>query len=80
MSDTLTAVVGPKGRIVLPVTLRRKHAWNEGTTLLFIETDAGPVLTTRDRALADLRQQLAGPSLVDELIAERRAEAAQDTP
>ena len=78
MSDTLMATVGPRGRVVLPVTLRRRHGWNEGATLLFVETDAGTVVTTREQALAGLRRQLAGPSLADELVAERQADADRD--
>ncbi|MCL2091927.1 MAG: AbrB/MazE/SpoVT family DNA-binding domain-containing protein [Micrococcales bacterium] len=78
MSDTMVATVGPKGRLVLPVALRRRHGWDEGATLLFIETEAGTLITTRDQALADLRRQLAGPSLAEELVTQRRTEADQD--
>lgn len=60
------------------MTLRRRQGWDEGVTLLFVETDAGTMVTTREQALADLRRQLAGPSLADELVAERRAEAERD--
>jgi hypothetical protein len=46
--------------------------------LLFIEAPGGVVLMTREQAKVLVRKQLAGSSLVDELMADRRAAAAQE--
>lgn len=70
------------GRVVIPVEIRRSLGLKEGDTVLFEVRDGEVVLTTRRariaRAQAMFRQFVpAGPpSLADELIAERRAEAA----
>jgi bifunctional DNA-binding transcriptional regulator/antitoxin component of YhaV-PrlF toxin-antitoxin module len=61
------------------VAVRREHGWDEGTVLLFVETDQGTVVTTREQALADVRKALAdAPSLADDLLVQRRAEAARE--
>ena len=78
MSDTQIVTVSQKGRVVIPAAIRSRHGWEEGTELLAVDTQSGVTLLPRDNALALVRQQLAGPSLARELIAERRAEAAQD--
>ncbi len=44
-----------------------------------IESPGGVVLTTREQALDLLRKQLAGPSLVEELLAERRRQADEES-
>ena len=41
-------------------------------------SDRGVVLTTREQAKKLLREQLTGPSLVDELVADRREAAHRD--
>ena len=46
--------------------------------MLMVETRHGIVLATREQVRALVRERLAGPSLVDELLAERRREAASD--
>lgn len=46
--------------------------------LIFVETADGLLLTERETALQMVRDKVAGRSLVDELIAERRAEARAD--
>lgn len=78
MDTTHAVTLGDRGRLVIPAPLRARQHWDQGTTLLLIETADGVVLTTRDRARALLRTQLAGTSLVDELLAERRAHARAD--
>ncbi|HMR48034.1 MAG TPA: AbrB/MazE/SpoVT family DNA-binding domain-containing protein [Arachnia sp.] len=78
MSTTFHAPLGDRGRLVVPAELRTHQGWEQGTPLLFIETPNGVVLMTREQAKRSLRDQLAGKSLVDELITERRAAARQD--
>ncbi|MGO2746155.1 AbrB/MazE/SpoVT family DNA-binding domain-containing protein [Microbacterium sp.] len=75
MSTTYVTSMGDRGRLVVPAVLRAKQHWDLGTPLLFIETDRGVVLATREQAKRALREQLAGVDLVGELLAERRADA-----
>lgn len=76
MSTTYSAPMGDRGRMVVPAELRARQKWDQGDTLLFIETERGVILATRQQALTLMREQLSGPSLVDELIRERREAAA----
>ena len=46
--------------------------------MLFIEAPDGVVLMTREQAKVLVRKQLAGRSLVEELMAERRVVAARE--
>jgi hypothetical protein len=57
-----------------------RHWWNvhARSPLLMIDTPEGIVVGTRDQVKRLLREQLQGRSLVDELIADRRAAAAED--
>lgn len=81
MSTTHLATLGDRGRLVVPSELRARQRWTQGTPLLLIETARGVVLTTRDQAKLLVREQLAGESLVDELLSERRAAAGiEDAP
>lgn len=73
------------GRVVVPVEIRRALGVNEGDTLLGELRDGDFVLTTRRAQLARARQlfqQYCPPqpnrSLVDEFLAERRAEAGHE--
>ncbi len=78
MSTTFSVALGDRGRLVVPADLRARQNWSQGTPLLLIETDQGVVLTTQDQAKQLIRQQLAGESLVQELMAERRTQAQQE--
>lgn len=71
-------MVGNKGRVVIPIGIRARHRWEEGTTLLTIDTDDGVILMERERALDLIRRQLAGTDPVAELLAERREAAQRD--
>ena len=70
------ASLGPKGRVVIPQSLRQRHDWRDGTTLVFVDdVDAVRIMSAAD-ALAQFRASVAGtPSPVDDLIAERRRAA-----
>ena len=71
--------MGDRGRLVVPSELRERLALTPGTPVLLVETDDGVVLTTRAQAKRLLARQLAGDSLVAELLSERRdAAAAED--
>ncbi|MFT3886905.1 MAG: AbrB/MazE/SpoVT family DNA-binding domain-containing protein [Arachnia sp.] len=79
MSTTFHALLGDRGRLVVPAELRARQGWEQGDPLLFIETPDGVVLMTREQSKATVRRQLAaGGSLVEALMAERRAAAAQE--
>ncbi len=76
-----SAVVSPEGRIVIPASVRKALGIEPGTRVTFSLEDGYCVrITTQRRALAKLQGIFEGAadgrSLVDELIAERRAEAA----
>lgn len=85
MSEQLQGVevqVGPQGRLVIPVSLRRAWQIERGQILiarldgerLVLEKPAQVLRRVKGR-FAALRGQ---PSLADELIAERRAEARRE--
>lgn len=75
--------VSDGGRVVIPAEIRQSMGLKEGDIVLWELRDGVATLTTR---LAQLRQAQAlvrqyvpeGVSLVDDLIADRRAENARD--
>lgn len=78
MDTTFVAPMGDRGRLVIPAELRARQHWDQGVPLLMIEAEGGVVLLTREQAKALIRSQLEGESLLEALLAERRAAAAQD--
>jgi len=75
--------IGGGGRLVIPVEMRRALGMEEGVAVVLrVEDGELRVWTVREgirRAQELARPYLtAGPSVVDELIAERRAENARD--
>jgi AbrB family looped-hinge helix DNA binding protein len=70
--------MGDRGRLVIPAEVRTRLGLEAGTPLVLVESPRGVVLTTRSQAKSLLREQLRGMSLVDELLADRRAAAAAD--
>ncbi len=74
--------VGPQGRVVIPSELRRTWKLEQGETLVARLVDDQLIIERPKAILARLKQRFAhlvgGPSLVDELIAERRLEAARE--
>jgi len=80
MSDTGVVSVGPKGRVVIPAGIRRALGIEEGSELVALVEGEAVVLVPRSAIKARLRSIFAptAESMRDELIAERRAEAARD--
>lgn len=79
MGDTTAIVMGDRGRLVVPSDIRDRLHWHAGSKLVVLEHDDGIELVSRDALLARVQAEFReGPSLVDELVAERRAEAARD--
>lgn len=72
------------GRVVIPAEIRQSLGIKEGDPVLFEFRDGEAVITTKKarlrRAQALFRHYVPAdsPSLADELIAERRADAARD--
>jgi AbrB family looped-hinge helix DNA binding protein len=78
MSDTMMVGVGPKGRVVIPAGIRRQLGIREGSELAALVQDGGVLLLPRAEVRRRLRGMFAGvgTSLADELLADRRREAA----
>ncbi len=80
-----TATMSQGGRVVVPKTYREKLGVKEGDEVIWTEIDGQIVLTSRLRQIERSQQFFdvlmagyKGGSLVDELITERRAEAARE--
>lgn len=81
MSGTTVVLVGPKGRVVIPAEIRRALGLQEGSELVAMVEDDAVVFLRRDSVKARLRSMFTdvGTSLRDELIAERRTTAAEES-
>ncbi|QTD46083.1 AbrB/MazE/SpoVT family DNA-binding domain-containing protein [Ottowia testudinis] len=83
-----TLAISDNGRVLVPAALREELGFKPGTRIYAEVKDGSLVLTSasqrtaqRRAYFADLMKRLNVPedaSLVDEFIAERRAEAARD--
>lgn len=68
--------MGDRGRLVVPAEVRARHGFDRGTVLVFTESPWGLVLTKREALLAQIQSELKGSNLVDELLTDRRRQAA----
>lgn len=77
-----TVVIGEQGRMVIPAAIRRSLALHPGDTLLVRVEDGRLVFEKREQVLARVKSWFAhvaaDESLVDELVLERRTEAARE--
>jgi AbrB family looped-hinge helix DNA binding protein len=74
-----TVTMGEKGQLVVPMDIRRRNGWKRGSSLVFVESDSGVQLISADDALAKFRASILGTSSpADELLIDRRREAAQE--
>jgi AbrB family looped-hinge helix DNA binding protein len=77
--------VGPQGRLVIPAPLRRAFRLEQGETLV-ARVEADRLVLERPRAALGRLQRAfreavpEGLSLVDELLADRRAEVRREGP
>ncbi len=75
--------LGPQGRVVLPAHLRKALDLKPGDQLVARQDGESIVLERRENLVKRLQARFShvpkDASLVDELIAERRAEAARET-
>jgi AbrB family looped-hinge helix DNA binding protein len=81
MSDTTLVSIGPKGRVVIPVEIRRKLNLEEGTELVAVLEEDGVLFLPRHAVKRRLRALFAGSgtSMAAELLAERRRAAAEES-
>jgi AbrB family looped-hinge helix DNA binding protein len=76
--------IGPGGRVVIPADMRAALGVAEGDTLLASVVDGEmrlismPMAIRRAQAIVRAYIPAGGPSLVDELIADRRQEAEDE--
>jgi AbrB family looped-hinge helix DNA binding protein len=83
MTKTFHAKIANDGRVVIPAPFRKQPGFHPGDTVV-IEQDGDAVkISSYAQVLKEIqgffRQYVKpGRSMVDELIAERRAEAAQE--
>jgi bifunctional DNA-binding transcriptional regulator/antitoxin component of YhaV-PrlF toxin-antitoxin module len=82
--DPFRIQIGAGGRIVIPTDFRSAMNVNEGDTLSARIEDGVLILMSADTAIRKAQELVRryipeGVSLVDDLIAERRAEAARET-
>lgn len=77
--------VNAQGRVTIPAQIRREAGLEVGAPLVVYVEDGRVVIETREQLSARLRRDVAaawtghpGVSVADELIADRRAEAATE--
>jgi AbrB family looped-hinge helix DNA binding protein len=75
--------VSEGGRVVIPAELREKYGIKVGDAVMWQDSDQGLVLVSRRAAIRRIQERVTpyripGKSVVDELIAERRAEAERE--
>jgi AbrB family looped-hinge helix DNA binding protein len=72
------------GKIVIPAELRREFGFKDGDTLVLEREGSSLVIKTYEQVLREVQaevKRLIGPykgSIVDDFIAEKRAEAAAE--
>lgn len=71
------------GKLVIPASVRRELGMSVGDTVILDVADGELRIRSRGAALPDARRMLRrlvpdGAGLVDELIADRRAEASEE--
>jgi AbrB family looped-hinge helix DNA binding protein len=81
--ETFRARVDPAGRVLIPASTRQRLGIGQGDEVIVEVDDRGIHITTAERALREAQDYLAqfvkpGESVVDELIRERREEAARE--
>ena len=83
MNEIYHAKLNDEYRLVIPAACRKQLGLKPGQEMLLQITDKGLLLYTQDQAVKRLQDWCmshipADVSLVDELIAERRGEAARE--
>lgn len=81
--STIRASVSENGRLVIPVAFRKALGIGDGGEVMLELDEEGIRITTTKLRIASAQRRIQkyikpGVSLVDELIAERRAEARKE--
>jgi AbrB family looped-hinge helix DNA binding protein len=81
--DVVKAKVDSQGRVLIPAAIREAMKMKPGGHVAMYLDEDGLHLVTREFTREQLRREIAahvpeGVSLADELIADRRAEAARE--
>jgi AbrB family looped-hinge helix DNA binding protein len=84
MDGVYRAKVNEEGRLVIPAAYRKRYGLENGQEVMLKATHEGLLIATFDQALERFQADVAalvGPnvSLADELIADRRQEAATES-
>lgn len=81
MNDPSVLSVGPKGRIVIPIEIRRQLGLEEGSELVALLEGEGVMLLPRKAVKERLRGIFSDvkPSMARELIQERRKAAVKES-
>lgn len=78
----MTVNLSPEGRVSIPAPIRRELGLEPGTALVTYVEDGRVVLETREHLVHRIQTTAAGlgtgTSVVDDLLADRRREAAVD--
>lgn len=82
-SPGIEITVNDQGRVTIPVQVRRAAGIEAGVPLVVYVEDGRVVIETREQLAGRIRRDVAAAwtgtgSVVDELIADRRAEAARE--
>lgn len=75
MGGTYNTTMGDRGRLVIPAELREELGLETGSSVILLTTPEGAVLATREQVKTLVQKGLQGPSLVSELLDERRKNA-----
>ena len=76
MGTTHVLRVGDRGRVVLPVELREELGLQQGDYITVTVVDGKLTAQSPSEALGRVRRALRGTGVVEELLADRRREAA----
>ena len=71
-------MVGDKSCLVVPAAVRERAGLLEGTPMVLFETPTGIVLMTRGQLRQRVKDELSGLDLMGDLLAKRRASAAEE--
>ena len=83
MNEVYRAKLNDEGRLVIPAACRKRLGMSPGQELLLQISEQGLLVYTQDLAVKRLQDWVTahvppGVSIVDELIADRRDEAARE--
>jgi bifunctional DNA-binding transcriptional regulator/antitoxin component of YhaV-PrlF toxin-antitoxin module len=78
-SNSHNVVLGSHGSFVIPAQVRARHGWDQGISLVSLDTESGLLIMSVGDALELLRSRLSGRDLVAELFADRKSEVSRES-